>query len=244
MLRRRRKPRVVWLPPASTLRIGADPAAIGTQNGGFQFVLDPMGPTATGDIFTTVTDVVGDLQTADFQQANLATTSLADIYSSGYRLRRLVGKIFLGMGQSASGVDSVGTVLVTIGFIILRAAANGDPLDVANPLNYSPAAIQNWSDPWIWRRSWQLSNFNAALGKGGGFAFPETNVTSGPSGLDGPHVDAKTARVIGLEERLFMVTSATALDSSANAYTVSVSGELRALATLRQNVGNRGNASR
>lgn len=240
----RRKPRVVWLPPDATLRTGHNPAVNQAQTGTFQFVMSPAAPIAIGDPFTVVVPVVGDVQSPEFQSGGLGTTSLSDIYNSGYRLRRIVGKIFCAMSQTSTGGPDASGIMVTAGFIILRTDVAGIPLQAATPNSYSPAVIGGWPDPWIWMRSWRLSNFTSALTVGGKVAYPETNVENGPAACDGPNVDQKTARIIGLEERLFLVITTTAMIGGTAAYNLTVEGHLRVLGSMRSNVGNRRNASR
>lgn len=241
----RRRPRVVWLPPDPNLRVGHNPATNANQTGAFDFTLSPAGPITTGDLFTAPPiAMVSDLPGPQFNVGGTGT--LSDIENSAYRLRRIVGKIFCSMGQSPTGsaADSSG-ILITAGFIVLRVDIAGVPLGAAASSNaYSPGAISGWGDPWIWRRSWRLSNFTSAILKGSRAAFPETNIENGPAAVDGPHVDQKTARIVGPEERLFFVIGAVATDSGTNPWTLSVQGEIRCLGSMRVASGNRRNASR
>lgn len=243
-MRRRRKPRVVWLPPAASDRLGANPAIAGFQQGAFDFFLDILGPgSVTGNTATGYVAINSDLPSAEFQASNVAAVSLSDIENSGYRLRRVVGKIFVSMFQSLAVSEDIPQVLVTAGLIVLRVDGSGTPLSAADPRAYDPSSITNWGDPWIWRRSWMLSNFTEADPLGLPL-FPDTN-TNFPSALDGPHVDAKTARRIGPEERLFLIASATVAKAGGggNAH-ISITGELRCLGTMVTSAGNRRNASR
>lgn len=242
-MRRRRKPRVVWLPPDGNNRLGANPAVGGYQQGAFDFFLDILGPgTVAGDSTTGYVAINSDIPSAAFQSGGLALVSLSDIESSGYRLRRVVGKIYVSLFQSLAVAGDVPQVLVTAGLIVLRCDAGGQPLSAANPALYSPAAISSWADPWMWRRSWMLTNFPEAEAVGLPL-FPDTNIAQ--TVVDGQHVDAKVARRIGQEERLFLVATATAAKAGGggNAH-VSITGELRCLASMLTSVGNRRNASR
>ena len=240
---KRRAPRVVWLPPDRFNGIGQSPgvgATSGQQNGVKRFLTSV--PGGAGSSHTDVLPVVQDNQ---IDISLLTGGTLADYEQSAYRLRRIVGKIFVGLDQVAQTGQST-EVAVTAGLIVLRThqvAGAIVPLN-ATTEEYSTQMLQNWSDPWIWRRTWYLGNIlqEQALG---GFAFwNETNGTAG-SALDGPHVDAKTARIVGPEERLFLVFTATSVNGDPQVSAVlRYVWDLRVLASMRSSQGNRRNASR
>lgn len=240
--RNRRRPRVVWLPVSPQFRIGANPAASPTDSGLFTSSL-AVGGTGTGGTFAVAYPVVIDTP-AQFLTGSPG--SLADNEQSGYRLRRIVGKFFLGLDTLDSGPSQVA---VTAGFIVLRVSPDGNPVNGSilgnnDAIAYAPGTIENFSDPWIWRRSWLLQNANAepALALPN---FPSTNVAYG-SIADGPHIDQKTARVISSEERLiFVISATTVIDGNDQAQGfVQFVGDFRVLASMRTNAGNRRNASR
>jgi len=235
-MRRRNKPRVVWLPPTNANSLSSD------NRSGFQtFRVDvtPAAPLAVGEIPLTI----------DAQSNPLAAdTSLADVESAGYRLRRIVGKIWVLVDQDA--MSNVFRVCVTAGIIIRRVdpetglsfATQTGALAVEN---VSPEQIVNYGDPWAWRRSWFLGN-NAS-----GNADPlEPNLPASNqffAALDGPHVDQKTARVVAAEERLFLdvcVRSIEEDDQDNIALSTLIITDLRVLASMRTSSGNRRNASR
>lgn len=119
---------------------------------------------------------------------------------------------------------------------------------LANPQNASPSTLANVQDPWVWRRSWDISNSNAAAltADPNSAALPPSNVNYGGGIMDGPHVDAKTARIVGPEERLFLDVAIEGIngDSQATPGAVVLLADLRVLASMRTNQGNRRNASR
>jgi len=232
-MRRRTKPRVVWLPPTNANSLGAAATA------GYQiFVLDLAGVTGSF--------VVGEIPlTIDAQSDPLAPeSSLADVENSGYRLRRIVGKIFVVCLQNVENTPA--SAIVTAGIIVRRAeestGASLAALDTTGETS-SPGEIRNYGDPWIWRRSWLLAN-NTATGAPTG-QLPESNLEYG-SAVDGPHVDQKTARIVSSEERLFLNVSATRSDGGAGELVTqfAVTTDLRVLASMRTSSGNRRNASR
>jgi len=231
-MRRRTKPKVVWLPPTNANSVGAA-ATCGYQN----FVLDLAG--AAGNF------VVGEIPlTIDAQSDPLAPeSSLSDVENSGYRLRRVVGKLWATVLQAA--VDAPATLVVTAGLIVRRVeettGASLASLDTTGQAS-SPSEIENYGDPWIWRRSWLLCNNLATSAPTG--LLPESNMEYG-SAVDGPHVDQKTARIVSAEERLFLNVSATRLTGAGElTTTISIVTDLRILASMRTSSGNRRNASR
>lgn len=241
---RRKRPRVVWLPPDKFNCIGTNPgvsATTGLQNGIKRFLTTT--PSGAGSAHTDVVGVVQD-ETTDI--ALFAGGSLADYEQSAYRLRRVVGKIFCGVHQDATA-GATTEVVATAGLIVLRTH---QVAGVVVPLNatteeYSTQMLANWGDPWIWRRTWILGNQLQELAVGNNFPlYADTNQATG-SALDGPHVDAKTARIVGPEERLFLVLTQAAVNGDSQvSVQVDWMWDLRVLASMRSSQGNRRNASR
>ena len=255
-MRRRSRPKVVWLPQSNVFSV--DAGATGSWN----FVSVTVNDAgASGDGGVIEVPIVLDGNQSDPLDP---TSSLADIESSGYRLRRIVGKLYCFIAQNA--VLSTSLIGVTAGFIIRRVdPSTGGSLAAAASAatafdQIDPAKIDNDMDPWIWRRSWLLGNSTATTGVPGAplsntdfftafNAAPGTNYgRSYPGGnLEGPHVDQKTARIVGPEERLFLDVSATTILPSSDASRTTsliLIYEFRVLASMRQNIGNRRNASR
>lgn len=230
---RKTKPAVVWLPSDGGNSIGAanviPKVVVVTVDG-------PSGNTASGGI-PLVPDEPSTLA---------ADRSLSDYEGSAYRLRRVVGKIWVGVEQDLEPpVGSPDVALATAGLIILRVDDNGNPLQGAATPIYNPHIINSERDPWIWRRSWMLSNL---LTPPGGISpqarYPATNAGYG-SVMDGPHVDAKTARSVKDEERLFLIVALMAVNGAEQATLNSRWFiDLRVLATMYKSSGNRRNASR
>lgn len=256
---RRRKPKVVWLPLTNANSIGVDTDAEATVYNGF--LIGVVG--ATGDTQTTSIPLVLDAPQSAISTPN---SSIADIQSSGYRLRRIVGKIWCVFDQatptdaSEAPAQKTQTVIVTAGLMVRRVdTLSGAALASLVPGDNSPALNENTSDPWIWRRSWFLGDRFAAGNVSSPAQelfqenrtineWPQNNFSSYAGGnSDGPHVDAKTARVIAQEERLFLDVSATVLLEGANplvASNVSCFTDLRVLGSIMTNSGNRRNSSR
>jgi len=240
-MRRRSKQRVVWLPGTNALSV--DVAGLSAWN---RFDINVTN-SAVGEITAAEVPIV-----IDAQSDPLATeSSLSDVENSGYRLKRIVGKIYLFLNpDDDSNLSCLG---VTAGFIIRRS----DPttgaslaLTTGNPLNISTASINSQGDPWIWRRSWMLQNVLTPFSPAPQWAdlgnAPATNFAPGYALGDGPHIDQKTARVVSSEERLFLdVTATVLLGTDAQETTLlTCFYETRVLATMMTGAGNRRNASR
>lgn len=249
-MRRRNKPRVVWIPVTnanSTDGLSTGRSAIQFQS--FQCVSDTPGSTA-------VLEIPCVLDGSNNQPLDPAS-SLADIESSGYRLRRIVGEIYIDCVQNVLATGEGGALFqVTAGFIIRRT----DPITGASLASQATTTqalalddIENGMDPWIWRRSWRMGNSQvfaagSALTDETFRSAPHDNYTRGNGSLyTGPHVDQKTARIVGPEERLFLgVQASLMLPDTAGAVPVTflVASSLRVLGSMRTNIGNRRNASR
>lgn len=248
MARRIRRPRVVWLPSSNVQRIDSATDDISSiQQATFQAPSDAIGEKNAG-----LMAVVNDIEPLP----NAANTTLADINSSGYRLRRIVGKVYVSAAQAI--VDDGGVWLVTAGFIVLRVGPSGVPLAPVAGLH--PAIVDNDESPWIWRRSWILSNllttsvqttnqgwgpitFTGA-GRTGGRDMANNSLNGGVS--DGPHVDQKTARIVSRDLRLFLAIGTTCLNVNSSQLTglIDVITDLRVLGTMITTSGNRRNATR
>lgn len=231
--RTRRRPPVVWLPNTDVVSISA--GKIFTI---FEHNFTPGAPLGT-DITNAVPVVIDN--PPDPAQI---TTTLADVEDSGYRLRRIVGRVWVALQQQTGGASSV---IVTVGFIILGVDSGG--VFTRPTAQLVPGDIINAADPWIWRRSWLLANPNGTAVGGTsifGDVAPLGNIGV-LSNSEGCIVDQKTARIVGPEQRLFMVASSTILenDDQDNGSTdLAFSTDLRVLASMRTTVGNRRNAAR
>jgi len=160
------------------------------------------------------------------------------------------------------------TVLVTCGIFIAPAdpANIGSPLGNSEDIyqRENPQGLQSIRQPWIWRRSWMLNPFGLDNSVGtiviGGIPIQESNVINNPttggvnglgtfppnnalygSVMDGPHVDAKTARRVRLHERLWVAAAAmtmpeqTIMDpAQTKNINFNVTWDLRVLGALRR----------
>jgi len=252
--RRRRRPAVAWLPNfghVEGLECEDNPSSV--IDG--ELVVPAAGATA-GCPVIAVHGLTADFSAEATEIA--ATPVLSDYTQGGYRLRRIVGKLFAARELLQSGSDwgsQPGLILLSAGFMVLRAdPTTGAPIGNLTLKDYDPAGLRNIRDPWIWRRTWLLGfgqvrpdiNLSVSNYDNIGRAYPQGTIGYG-SVQDGPHIDAKTARKIGPEERTFFVIS-----GRASTYTIGVTPsdtgvrytlDWRMLATPIR-MTNRGNASR
>lgn len=255
--RRRRKPKVVWLSPSGTpytagLAAGEQPAF--TEFAG-TVTLQPLArPTIETPLLVDGPDI-NQMSAAigAYQGFNLN-----DVQQPGYLLRRVVGKFhctaIADPGLGGEFDDNNSALFVTAGLIIRRVDDAGAAIATGQEVNVQ--TIQNIKDPWIWRRTWVLRNSNmspetavgllSTVGAASARSFPGSTAGYG-SVADGPHMDAKTRRVVAAEERLFLdvsVLSWNAEPQVAANWTLKYRFDYRALASLRFSGGNRRNASR
>jgi len=171
--------------------------------------------------------------------------SLADFEGSAYRLAESSENSSSDSTKRSLRRPTRGrkNALIGAGFIILKVDENtGAPINpTAN--SYSPLDNNNLRDPWIWRRTWMLTNdFSNNLTED--YEFPRSTTDYG-SVLDGSHIDQKTARRVSDEERLFFVISTVNPGLST---TLAGGGtfilDYRVVASPMRVSGNRGNASR
>lgn len=234
---RRRKPGVAWLPHV----------AHDSQNPQIGYWYANIAVSATANTITTSVFALVPDYPAEAVRAAGALPTLSDFEASGFKLRRIVGKIFCGMenNQPATGTRTI-AALVGAGFIVLKCEeSTGAPL-VTTANHYSPLDNDSTRDPWIWRRTWLLQNDFSGFDPNiqSTWQFPRTNCDYG-SAVDGPHIDARTARRIGAEERLFFVISTQNISGTADdSGGVKMLLDYRILATPIRIMGNRRNASR
>lgn len=245
---RRRRPTVVWhqnqglkdatlsVDQQTNVLLGGVGTGVLPYLGATSSAFSQRSPTS---LYRLVEDFPGEaLQTSGVREPSAILTG------SGYRLRRIVGKIFL-----SSGTDSGATapsILVGAGITVAQVnESDGAPLDSSTPWKYSPFKTPNERAPWIWQRSWILGNTNSSLAPFF-LAFDYMNTEAGGSVMDGPHVDAKTNRLIGPRESLLLVLSmANPNNVAANdGAAVNMCFQYRVLTSpVRTSAGNRGNAA-
>lgn len=242
MVRFRRKSRVTWLPSINTNVV----SAAGTQSH-FYFdngTISNLNYERSSQMYTLIPDYPASAIRASAPNI----PSLGDWEGSAYLLRRIVGKAVISVNNTPPPDPQAQTypalAAITLCFMICRVdEATGAPLRAAD--GYSPQALNNVQDPFIWRRTWVLQNdFASSAALAGRYQYPRCNADYG-SIQDGPHIDAKTRRRVADEERVIAILSSTNLsgDSTlAGGYDILL--DLRLLASPLRIAGNRRNASR
>jgi len=232
-MRRKRRSRGTWLPNLGTIFGDQD-----SSYSGKHFILD-LPPTA--EYIQAVVPIVTDYP-AEVRNSGVDTgTALGYFIGNEYFLHRIVGKVHAFFRTQYSGTDPNAFwagALVTAGFFVARAnddqSAGGSDVPIGSTStdalrHYNPADVNVIREPWLWRRQWLLGDpaMASLVARGGISSTERTNVaqslpssTSGyGSVLDGPHLDAKTKRRVGNDDRLWFAISAVGLPLGSTAST-------------------------
>lgn len=176
----------------------------------FGWVQSPDSNGAATSIF--VTPLVPDETQYPDVTADAASTLRDFTEGQDWFLKRIVGKVFLRTRHDTTATQGQAWPNLRIACAFFVGKSKDDTPDDPDFDNteIDPLGSQNVRQPWIWRRVWHLSTgapyANAAVGTQQVAAWPNMNLF-GPGLLDGPHIDAKTARRIRREERLWFVSS-------------------------------------
>ena len=197
MATRRRRARYTWFP-----NIGFQGENPVDDFNGFPFTLTV--PTATETLGSvSIFDLI-----PDFTQEEPTTTdnNLSDFIGNEYILKRIVGKLFASAAESnAAGATDI---ILGAGFFVARADEIAPQTPIGSSggtdaiLNYGPLNNHTIRHPWIWRRVWKLQNPASPIQTG------LITTMAGGSVMDGPHIDAKSARRVRQDERLFFAIQA------------------------------------
>lgn len=159
--------------------------------------------------------------TKDFTQqpstsSSLTGPSLRDyVEGQEWMLKRIVGSIHVQFrGPDNTDMSDRAQywqyAQVSAGFFVARAieGQESDPdLDFAE---WDPIALDNIQNPWIWRRTWLLSNFNGNVTRDD-FPIANSNYVGDASG---PYIDTKVKRKITREKRLWFALTAIGWDGN------------------------------
>jgi len=221
MRRTRRRARYTWLPTIGT----AGPGEVDDNSSGRTFGITV---ATTGEQTVLISELTFD-RPVEGDNLTSQATPLGTVLGNEYFLKRIVGKLFAAYrprtNQNNDPSQPTGA-LFGAGFFIARA--NDDSQGADSPIgsasaserveNYSPLSEDTIREPWIWRRTWILGNdamrrqhINPnltleAIDQDAATVFPPSTAGYG-SVADGPHIDAKTARRVKQDERLWFVVA-------------------------------------
>lgn len=262
-MRRRRRSRPLWFPPVG-IRIRDTDSFTGAIS--FSIPVAPGGELTGATLPLTFDQGQENRLSQELTQA----ITLSDLMGSSWRLRRMIINVwasFVTEGQGALDFPagtSVLSSLFSVGCMVLATDASSAPVKAAT---INPLERDDYTDPWVWRRVWllgqgaELRRTTSVLGAFEGVApnqaavvtdeesaflqFPKTNLAYGFL-AGGTHIDQKTNRVIGPEERLFLVFGTKQMPiqrQCANSALIVGAVEYRLLGGLQRS-SNRRNASR
>lgn len=243
-MRRRRRTKYTWFP-----QIGTEGAEEADDTVVLDVSIPTPNPVALGLSDVNIFPILPDAPKETVGVADDA--HLSDYIGSEYILKRIVGKFFCTAG-TASANDAnrpPQRLVIGAGFFIARAGGEGitgSPIgtDTADErqIGYGPLNLQTTREPWIWRRSWALSPLIftdvAAVGDGLSYinmgTYPHNNYCG--SVADGPHIDAKTARRITNDDRLFFAVQVWSQDADTGSGSPLPAGilDVRLLGALRK----------
>jgi len=235
---RRKRRKVTWFPILGTRSDNA--GVLNQTTSKLGDIILPQDGTFSGSVIPLLFD-----QPSSNLHDDPANKTISDFVGSEYILRRVVGKLFVNYlshnAASESAGDGARGAMVTAGLFVARADASEVlPIgftSLADFANYDSDDPENSMEPWIWRRKWILGSpgYTEVDGTVADESFPATNAGYG-SMADGPHLDARTGRRVGQDDRLWFSITVRPLPY-AQAYTGNSDGvgfnlDIRALGTL------------
>jgi len=218
-MRKKRRNRGTWFPNVGSNTGQPGQVFCGNILAGIVVPANTSG-TFGGPQRTLIAEVVQDAP-LDPEEAGNTSGQLSRIVGQEYILQRIVGSIFVGLNDLSQVEEpSPRAALITAGFFVARSedadSVGGQDFPIGfnaasvaeQNENYSPQAVDTIREPWIWRRSWVLA---VATQPGNGFTnFPGANSVYG-SLREGTHIDAKSKRRIGNDDRLWLAIGVMSL---------------------------------
>lgn len=195
---RRRKRNGTWLPIIPTT-FGDEPSTIDAT--WYETTLTwPQGNLSPGDSAQNAFPLTYDDSALQFNDDNASLRDKTE--GQDYVLERIVGKGWFRNDGNA-GESALREVIACLAFGVFPTTQEGG---IALPeYEWNPLFAQNAQQPWIWRRTWRLSQ--TGVWTGGTGAFPIS--TAGYTGLDGGHIDTRgSKRRITKEHRVYIIAAA------------------------------------
>lgn len=215
-MRRKRRSRGNWFPVLGTT--GADIGSLNYRETGIEFQVSTHTIASNGQAGKVVCGPVT-FDRAVQPEENQGDYDIAAMQGNGWFLKRIVGK-FAAFPFADATAGTPAFLKLGLGFFVARQEEGPDnnvdfPLGWYGPggtgtnyagMNYDPLSAHCANEPWIWRRTWILPNESMVADDR--WTPGPAAVTSNGSVMDSGHIDAKTKRVIGLDERLWYAASA------------------------------------
>lgn len=214
-MRRRRRQRKNWLPISPTYWGEGD---VGTTF--YQGSLTLPETSENGDTTIAAVPLILD-QTQDINTTDYGVSMRDLVQGQEYVCDRVVGEVFMAMEQTKynEGIAPVASTVLAAICLAVLPVDDADPDNIAlDPQDYHPLLASNTMAPWMWRRTWILSNQlmspgAASFGEGTRVFASYPPNTAYYGGMTGGHLDTKgVKRRIRKEQRLFLIAAAGMLD--------------------------------
>jgi len=213
-MRRRRRNRSTWFP---LLPFNEADGFVNAQDTTYDVRF--LAPVAAGDPNVIAVPIIPDTS-YEPSDATATDATLRD-YVEGQTciIQRCVGKVVWSVQQFPPGAEerTPNTVIACTALAVL--GVDNDSGNQGSPelpsTEWDPLAAANAHKPYLWRRTWVLSN-NLAIPdtSAGQYNDPASNEFF-PGLGDGPHLDTKgTRRAIRRDERLFAIHSCRAISAT------------------------------
>lgn len=204
-MRRRRRSNGAWLPIAPTYWGDSE---LGTTT--YQSTLTFNSNQDQGDSTIVATPLVLD-QTQEIDTTDPGVSMRDLVEGQEYLLQRVVGQVWMAAEQLTPGDPTSPHSIGWLGCIAL-AVLPVDDIDPQTPgipaQDWNPFLAQNVMQPWLWRRTWRLSNNLSGIY----YQYPPTSSHYGGN-ANGGFLDTKgTKRRIRKEQRLFLIAGGMVLD--------------------------------
>lgn len=215
MVRRRRQRKFTWMPGIGSVGSNAavDNSVIFLNS--LTVAPNPAASVGTrgGPITSFFVPLIQD-KPLEPQLQNEVAGSLNNVTGNEWFCERIVGDIFAGVRLGIEQDGGPRTVAFTVGIFVARAdnvtgnlpvgALQNTSANSETALSYAPLALNTIREPWMFRRTWVLGrSFDGTDG-----LAQNPSVNSFYSTMhNGPHIDVKSVRRIGNDERLWLVTN-------------------------------------
>lgn len=238
MYKRRKRAKYIWLPSQWSFEdTGADTPTNAIPNA--------LPVAVSGAPNITFSPVLLDSTLEDTDVSNFTSptnVTITDIVQANeYFLKRIVGNLWLAL--TPSDQSDMPAALIEAGLFVSRADDTNPETPMgaaASPFaGFDPAHPDTTREPWIWKKSWILSNQSTSSNSGyawGGvtnFGIYDPGLRGG-----GNTIDQKTARRVKSDERLWFAISTRCWPPQSNPYSTQLqleyTREFRCLGQLRR----------